>query len=353
MKRRLVGCFLALALLVVSAAQAQEEKCYITRHSGEIVKNATITKMTKDVITVDVSGASEKVPVGDIKVVKFSGEPAEMDEVRDYLTDSRFEDMLDKLKTIDNDQLTTNMKKDRDFLIVRALAGRAFAGSLAISDAVKAFDKYFSDKDNQEFYRFYEASEIYGNLNMLIGTDEALTKAGKAFEMIGKAKDAPILKARGLVGVGNIAVLKKDAASAARAFKEVMTMVRNQEVEGVRTEMEVSAVCGLARADVLDGKADQAVKEIQGVFAGSKITAEDPLNALLYNALGYAQLAGKKPKDAAISYMHTHLLYNGNKQLHLEALDAMIQIFRVELRDEARAGDLETVKAERYGAKKK
>jgi len=353
MKRRLVGSLLTLALFALCVSVQAQDKCHITRHNGDVIRNAVITEMTKDEIKATITGGSEKVPVGDVKKIVFSGEPAEMDEARGYIEDSRFEDAIDALKNIDPGQLNTYMKMERDFLIIRAMAGRAFAGSMAISDVIKNMDKYFSNKDNQNFYRFYEVTEIYGNLNMLIGTDDALTKAGKAFAMLGKAKDAPILKARGLIGSGNISIMKKDAAAASKDFKEVLTMVKNQELEGVKAEMEVSASCGLARAAVLEGKSEDAIKMIQKLFAENIISAEDPLNALLYNALGFAQFSSKKPKDAAIAYMHTHLLYNTNKQLHIEALDAMINIFRIELRDENRAAELEGIKASRYGAKKK
>ncbi|MBQ9455367.1 MAG: hypothetical protein IJU53_06825 [Thermoguttaceae bacterium] len=353
MKRRLVGSFLTLALFALCVTVQAQDKCQIVRHNGDIIRNAVISDMTKDEIKAEIAGGTEKIPVGDVKKIVFSGEPAEMDEARGYIEDSRFEDAIDVLKNIDPDQLNEFMKMERDFLIVRAMAGRAFAGSMAISDVLKSMDKYFSDKANQNFYRFYEVTEIYGNLNTLIGTDEALSKAGKAYGMLSKAKDAPILKARGLIGSGNIFLLKKDAASATKDFKEVLTMVKNQELEGVKAEMQVAASCGLARAAVLEGKNAEATQMIQKIFTDNIITAEDPLNAQLYNALGFAQLSAKKPKDAAISYMHTHLLYNSNKQFHVEALDAMINIFRVELRDETRAAELEGVKAARYGAKKK
>ncbi len=353
MKRLLVGCFLTIAMLTLSVAQAQEEKCHITRYNGELIRNAEITKMSKDLIQANVSGSTERIPVGDVKSIMFTGEPAELQEARDFLPDSRFEDMLDKLKEVDPNQLTENMKRERDFLIVRALAGRAFNGSLPISNVIKEMDKYFKKEENQNFYRFYELTEIYGDLNVLIGTDEALTKAGNAFMMLSKAKDAPILKARGLLGASTIAIAKGDATTATKACKEVLSMVKNQELEGVKAEMEVGASCGLARAEVLEGKTEQAIKDIKAIFAASKISAEDPLNARLYNALGYALLASKKPKDAAIAYMHTHLLFNGNKQLHIEALDAMIKIFRQELRDEKRATELQGIKDARYGGKKK
>ncbi|MBO5438628.1 MAG: hypothetical protein J6A23_13280 [Thermoguttaceae bacterium] len=352
MKRHLLGYVFALVFLMVSAAQAQVEKCHISLHSGDLIRSATITKMGRDVLTVDAGGSSEKVAVGNISSITFVGEPAEMKDIRTYLADSRFEDMLDTLKEVSPEQLSVNMKKEVEYLRVRAVAGLAFNGSVAIPKALTEMKKYFSSKDNSEYYRFYELSELYANLNMLIGTEDALKEAEGAFQMIASAKDSPILKARGLIGAGNIALMKEKAAEAEKAFKAVITMVKNQEVEGVRDEMEVSASCGLARAEVLEGKTEEAIAEIQKIFSANKISAEDPMNALLYNALGYAQLKANKPKDAAIAYMHTHLLYNGNKQQHIEALDAMIKIFREELRDENRARDLEGIKASRYGAKK-
>lgn len=354
MKRRLVGSFLTLALIALCVTVQAQDKCQIVRYGNDDpFRDAVIENMTKDEIRATNKTGTEKIPVGDVKKIVFIGEPAEMDEVRGYIEDSRFEDAIDTLKNIDPDQLNKYMKMERDFLIVRALAGRAFAGNMSISDVLKQMDKYFKDEANQNFYRFYEVTEIYGNLNTLIGTDEALNKAGNAFGMLAKAKNAPILKARGLIGSGNIYILKKDAASATKDFKEVLTMVKNQELEGVKAEMQVAASCGLARANVLEGKNAEAIQMIKKIFNDNIISAEDPLNAQLYNAMGFAQLSSKKPKDAAISYMHTHLLYNSNKQFHEEALNAMINIFRVELRDETRAAELEAVKAARYGAKKK
>lgn len=353
MKRILAGCLFAIALLVTTSVYAQEERCHITRHSGDLVRNAQITKMGRDVIVVEASGSSEKIPVGDIAGIRFNGEPAELNNARTYLEDSRFEDLLDELKNIDPEQLSVNMKKECEFLMIRAFAGQAFSGALPINKAIDKMDSYFKNKDNQEYYRFYELSELYGDLNMLIGSDEALKKASAAFAMLQKAKDSPILKARGLIGFGTIANMKGEADAAEKAFKEVLQMIRNQELEGVKAEMEVKASCGLARALVLKGKGEQAVADLQKIFDANKIVQEDPLNANLYNALGYVLLKIKKPKDAAIAYMHTHLLYSGNKQLHVEALDAMIQIFRVELRDEQRAGELEAFKAARYGGGKK
>ncbi len=352
MKRHLLGYVFALIFLMASIAQAQVEKCHISLYDGELIRNATITKMGRDALIVDVSGSSEKVYVGNISSITFASEPAELKEVRNYLTDSRFEDMLDTLKIIDPGQLSVNMKKEVEYLRVRAAAGLAFNGALSIPEALKVMDKYFSSKENLEYYRFYELSELYANLNILQGSEEALKKAEQAFGAMTKAEKSPILKARGLLGVGNIALKKGDAEKAEKAFKMVLTMVKDQEVEGVRAEMEVRSRCGIASAHVLEGKTSAAITDIQKIFSENLISAEDPINAHLYNTLGNAQMKAGKPKDAAISYMHTHLLYNGNKQQHTEALDALIKIFREELRDEKRALELEEIKKSRYSAKK-
>lgn len=352
MKRHLLGYVFALIFLMASIAQAQVEKCHISLYDGELIRNATITKMGRDVLMVDVGGSSEKVAVGKISSITFVGEPAEMKDIRTYLADSRFEDMLDTLKEVSPEQLSVNMKKEVEYLRVRAVAGLAFNGSIDIPKALTEMKKYFSSKDNSEYYRFYELSELYANLNMLIGTEDALKEAERAFQMIASAKDSPILKARGLLGVGNIALKKGNAEKAEKAFEIVHTMVKNQEVEGVRAEMEVRSRCGIASAYVLEGKTSAAITDIQKIFSENLISAEDPINAHLYNTLGNAQMKAGKPKDAAVSYMHTHLLYNGNKQQHTEALDALIKIFREELRDEKRALELEEIKKSRYSAKK-
>lgn len=351
MKRRLEVCFFTIALFAVSFVCAQE-KCLITRYSGEKINNAEITDMDADTIRVTVSGSTEKIPVGDVASVKFNGEPSEMEDVRTYLTDARYEDMLDVLKQIDPNQLTSGMKQDCRFLIVRAVVGRAMSGSISYTEAVKELEKYLKNDESKKFYRYYEAMEIYGNLNLLIGTEAAMANAKGAFGVLEKAKGAPILKARGLLGSGAIAIQEKRGEDAEKAYKDVMTMVKNQELEGVKTEMEVAATCGLARAAVLAGSADAAIKSIKALFASNKVSPEDQLNAQLYNALGFAYLNAKKPKDAAVAYMYTHLLFNKDKQLHVEAIDALIVIFRTELRDETRARTLEAAKNALYGSKK-
>ncbi len=351
MKRRLEVCFFIMALCAASFVCAQE-KCLISRYSGENLK-AEIIDMDADTVRANVSGSTEKIPVGDIQYIKFNAEPVEMDEVRSYLPDARYEDMLETLKKIDPAQLTEGMKQECNFLYVRAIAGRALSGSISYSEAIKELEKYLKKDESRKFYRYYEAMEIYGNLNILVGTESAIANARNAYDVIQKAKNAPILKARGLIGSGSIAILEKRPADAEKVYKEILNMVKNQELEGVKVEMEVAATCGLARAAVLNGQADEAIKNIRALFASNKVSAEDQINAQLYNALGFAYLNAKKPKDAAVAYLYTHLLFNKDKQLHIEALDALISIFRTELRDEQRAKNLEAVKAATYGGGKK
>ena len=76
---------------------------------------------------------------------------------------------------------------------------------------------------------------------------------------------------------------------------------------------------GLAKCKALSGNYKEAVKDVETILQNAP--PEDfAINALGYNTLGLAYMAGGQDKDALVAFLQVDLLYSRDIQSHIEAL---------------------------------
>ena len=97
----------------------------------------TISAMTPTEITVDMAaGQKKQVPVNDIDVITYDGEPPEMKLARSEITNGNFEGALKSLDKIDTAKITrAEIKQDLQFYKAFSLARMALAGTGKVGDA--------------------------------------------------------------------------------------------------------------------------------------------------------------------------------------------------------------------------
>ena len=127
-------------------------------------------------------------------------------------------------------------------------------------------------------------------------------------------------------------------------------LIKCGELKGdLHKAMDIASRLGLARVLVLQQKYDEAMKIVRKIFESAS-PDDVATNANAYNTMGLCYKAQRgHAKDAVIAFMHTHLLFNRDPTLHQEALDNMILLWRNDLKNEARAADLENIRRSMYG----
>lgn len=334
MNRLFVILFLSAFIGILSEVQSADR---ITRVGEKKPIDCEIKSMTPDAIIIDRNGMEDTIPVGSIESVRFDGEPAEFNVARTNLQNGQNEDARTLLSKVREGNLSRELlKAERDFLLTYANAQIALTrGDVSPARAAAMLERFL--KTYPKYFRVYEVELLLGNMNLQMNKyDEAL----KHFGVLTKAKDSPILRARGLLGGGQVLIAKKNGKDGEKAFNEVKKLVDEGELKAIEAEMQLKYQLGLARCYALQGDFEKAVKTSTTVI--EKASAEDNVtNANAYNTLGVSlMMQPGKAKDAIIAFLHTDLMYSSDAVLHREALENMISLWR-KLGNDVRARELE------------
>lgn len=341
MNRLFVILFLSALVGFFSVAQSADR---ITRVGEKKAIDCEIKRMTPDTVIIDRNGMEDAISVGSIENIRFEGEPAEFNVARMNIQNGENEDARTLLSKVKEANLSRDLlKAERDFLLAYSNARIALTGGdVSLAKAAANLDRFL--KTYSKNFRVYEVELLLGNMNLQMNKyDEAL----KHFGVLTKAKDSPILRARGLLGGGQVLIAKKNGKEGEKVFNEVKTLVDEGELKEVEAEMQLKYQLGLARCYALQGDFDKAVKTATAVI--EKASAEDNVtNANAYNTLGVAlMMQPGKAKDAIIAFLHTDLMYSSDAVLHREALENMISLWR-KLGNDVRARELEARQQQLY-----
>jgi lipopolysaccharide biosynthesis regulator YciM len=80
----------------------------------------------------------------------------------------------------------------------------------------------------------------------------------------------------------------------------------------------------LARCLAGSGKLPEAVKQLEGVIAG---TPDKTVKAVAYNALGDVYRSQGRGKDALWPYLWVDVIYHQNREEHLKAIEQLAKLF--------------------------
>jgi tetratricopeptide (TPR) repeat protein len=270
-----------------------------------------ITGMSATSVTLELGATKREIPVNEIEVLQFDGEPNQLSQARIAVRGGRYDDALAMLDKIDFQSLKRpEIAKDAEFFAALAAARSALAGGGSIADAGKRMFAF--ERANRDSFHYFEACETLGNLLAAVG------KHPEAQGYFNKLAEAPWpdYKMRAGVLVGDALVRQQKYPEALTKFDEVLKMDAPGELAAAQKS---AATLGKAAALGGAGKTDEAVKLVEDVIAKTD-PADEELHARANVVLGNCYQAAGKKKEARNAFLHVHLLFPKNPELHAEAL---------------------------------
>jgi tetratricopeptide (TPR) repeat protein len=308
----LVAAVLAAPLVAPVLAQQRDfDQVFLSKGAPSRGTIATENGMTKDQVTLDMSGVPKKFEVNEIVRITFKEEPAELNAARTAVLQRNYNQALTDLKKLDGQRIDREfIKQDLEFL--RALCQARLAmnegGDKAAAMAVM---RNFATSAPQN-YHFYEAAEILGDLAMASGK---WADATKFYAPIAGAR-WPDYQLRANNALGRALSGEKKFAEALERFTAVTA---SPEATPEALRQKNLAQIGRAVCLAETGQAEEAVVLLQDLI--NKNDAQDAvLFARAYNALGRCYLKLNKPKDALLALLHTDVLFYADADAHAEAL---------------------------------
>ena len=310
-----------IAIYVIgSVAQAQNDTVYLENKALK----CKITKMTATELTVEDRGVEDTIAVNKIKCIAFNREPAQFPKVRSNIESGSNEDALELLTEDIRGTMgeSKTLNQEMDYLIARAKANIALSGgAVTKTDAVKACEAFVTKYPNN--YHYFDACEMTGDLYVSINTEASLKKASEMYQKLNAAPWTD-LKMRSLSAMGKIFLAQNKIENAQKAYSAILKM-EDKSTAGERQKL--LAKMGLAKCKALSGDFQGAVKDVETILQNAP--PEDyAINALGYNTLGLAYMAGGQDKDALVAFLQVDLLYSRDVQSHIEALKNLRKLWQ-------------------------
>jgi tetratricopeptide (TPR) repeat protein len=303
-----VALVAGIGLVTATASAQTTDQVFVSRGAPQ---KGVVTEMTKDTVTLDMSGIARPFQVNEIVRVTFVDEPSELGNARNAVQQRNYSLALQELKKLDG-QPQDNKHVAADVAYYKALC----MARLAMTEggdkpaALKALLDWV--KGNPNNYHFYQAAEVLGDLAVATGD---FAEAARFYGGISNAP-WPDYQMRGNNNVGRALVSEKKFAEALQKFDAVIS---SDLTTPEATEQKQFATVGKA---VCLAETDQAEAGI--AMLNDIINKNDPSDVALfaraYNALGNCYLKQSKPKDALRAFLFTDILFYADAESHAEAL---------------------------------
>jgi|tagenome__1003787_1003787.scaffolds.fasta_scaffold20863173_2 tetratricopeptide (TPR) repeat protein len=334
--------FVGLCILFVQPALAQREfdQVFLVPGKGAAVRGQIPydTGMTKNKVTVDMSGVPRTIDVNDIQRITFRDEPAELNAARTAVIQRNYNQALADLKKLDGQKIERDfIRQDIDYYRALCLCRLAMSEGGDKTAATTAMVNFV--KSAPENYHFYDAAEILGDLAMTSGK---WADAARYYGPISAAK-WPDYQMRANNAIGRALIGEKKYDEALEKFKAVLSAELNTpEANKQKNQANVGRAVCLAET----GNTDEAVSLLQDL-----INKNDPqdtaLFARIYNALGRCYIKQNKPKDAVLALLHTDTLFYTDADAHAESLYYLSKLWS-EINKSDRAVAARNMLKERY-----
>ncbi|WP_153557910.1 tetratricopeptide repeat protein [Roseimaritima sediminicola] len=311
---RVAICFLAIALSA-PAVWAQNDRIFPVTGNPITGKVQTVTK---NGIAVLAGGAEQQILANRIEKIMYAGDPAPLTRGREFALDGQYEMALEELKKINLGELRRKLIT-QDALYYRLLAEAKLSLVGKGSRATATTNLVGFVQKHSDSWHYYKAARLLGDLAMAEGK---YSMARSSYGVIGKAA-APEWKVESVYLTSRVQLREGQADQAQAGFQKV-TEARVDSPQGARLQRLAKA--GLVAALGAQGKTDEAIKLSQNLIAELSPT-DNELAARIYNARGRA-LAQADQNEAAIrAYLHTHLMFSSVPDAHVEALQALVQLW--------------------------
>lgn len=319
MKRKtpILSALIAFAILIQGALLADTVDTTSGRgYRGKI----DVSQMNANSVTINTSGGPQKIPSHTIKRLTFDGEPNGLRSARQSFLDGQYNRVEEQLDRVKPDSALQALEKE--FLTAMAGAKLALRGESgkSIADSRKLVEKFIQGPNNNKWYQFFLALEIYGDL--LVASND-LPGAVAQYQKL-QLSAADEIKLLGKFKVANVQVLQGKFGDARTAFAEVQ---KNPADNPEAVRMKLLAKIGEARCLAETGDPKTAIQSILEI-----IKNEDPSDMILfghaYNALGNCYAKDGQTKAALLAFLHTDVLYQRDAEIHAEALYHLVKLWK-------------------------
>jgi tetratricopeptide (TPR) repeat protein len=307
---RPLACLAALALAAIPSLAAAQNTDQIYPVKG-MPARGLVTDMTKDAVTLDMSGVARPFPVNEIVRVTFVDEPSELANARNAVQQRNYSLALQELRKLDG-QPQDNKFVAADIAYYKALCNAKLA--MTEGGDKPAATKMLLDwaKANPNNYHFYQSAEVLGDLAVATG-DYA-----SAARFYGGLANAPWgdYQMRGNIAVGRSLSAEKKFPEALEKFEAV---IASDLSTSEATEQKQFATVGKAVCLAETGKPDEGIAMLNDIIAKND-PGDVALFARTYNALGNCYLKTGRTKDALRAFLFTDILFYADTESHAEAL---------------------------------
>jgi len=306
----------SFCLLGIQSLQAQDRD-RVFPVKGPAVTGKIVEK-NRDKVVIEVRGNNQNFPSNEILRVLYEGEPPTLSRTKDLVAQGQIEQAVDEFKKIDAASLPSeDMKQDYQFLRGYIAGTLATKGKGDPKNALTLLTNWV--KDNAQSYQFYPAAELMGDLAVASGTPD---QAAKYYGGLAAAP-FPELKTKGSFLQGKALMASKQNADAKAKFQAVLEAKLSDPVS---LKFQKMARIGIIQCDALEGKATQAIGELEKMVDEGDST-DGELFAELYNTLGSLFAAAGRNEEAVLSYLKTDQLYGAQSEPHSESLYRLNQLW--------------------------
>jgi tetratricopeptide (TPR) repeat protein len=331
----------ALASLpfALAAAHAQQlDEVWLTKGGAGARSKGEVSAVSKDAVTLSISGIARPFPVNEISRVLFAGEPSELNSARNAIAQRNWSLALTELKKLDG-QTFSSRYVSSDVAYYKALCQARLAMTEGGDKGAAQATLFEWAKANATSHHFYDAAETLGDLAAASGD------YGNAAKFYKGLASAPWddYQMRGNIAVGRSLLAQQDFSGALDTFEAVIGSPISTPEANAQKQY---ALVGKGNCLAGLGQANEGLALLNDL-----VNKNDPADAVLfartYNALGNAYLKLNRNKDALQAFLFTDLLFYADSESHAEALYQLSKLWN-EVNKSDRAVQARNTLRERY-----
>ncbi|APZ95254.1 tetratricopeptide repeat protein [Fuerstiella marisgermanici] len=308
----------AVAALLISLPSANAVDS-ATRRSDNVTLRGKFTTMDPTKIVIERSnGGDVTVAVSNLKVVRFDGEPLNLNQARSNERSGGLEKALSIIQEVSRSGVSDKrLKTELQFLTARIMGKQALADPTKAAAAQEVLQKFRTE--NKTNFRYLEATLLLASVQSAAGAvDEAKT-------LLQEVQQAPVTGYQLQAGVdlGRLLLQAGDAAGAQAAFDSVIQ--KSQGDESAAGAL-YDSMLGKAACLQLQNSVDEAIAILEDVISKSPASETRTL-AEAWVRKGDCLRQKNETKAALMAYLHVDVLYPGEPAQHAEALARLTELW--------------------------
>ncbi len=310
MNKPLTALLLTISVTCAAVCVAQDDAVFLKK-SGTPTRGL-ISAVSRDNVTIQITGSSRTIEVKDILKVRFDAEPPELSTARDRALAGQYDNALEELSKVNVAEISNAViKQEVGYYEAYSKAQLALTEGRDKDEAINLMKQFMKVNATSTFH-YYEGVELLGDLSFAKGD------YGGAATFYGLLADAswPEYKMRATVLQARAMSAEGKYAEAQPGFEQVLSStVTTPEA----LEQKMHATVGKAVCLAATGKHEEGIAIVEDLIAKN-----DPSDATLfgraYNALGVCYIKSDKTKEAILAFLHTDVLFYRDPETHAEAL---------------------------------